>query len=101
MPVTVLDERLGFSTHEACGAAGLTYRQVDHWVRQGAVFPSVPARGKGSERSWTVADVERLARVAGVVRRAEQAGLTVGLAAVTAMWDAMTAGDPWTVTLTA
>lgn len=101
VPVTVLDERLGFSTREACGAAGLTYRVVDYWVRAGAVWPSIAAAGKGTSRSWSVADVERLARVAGVVHRAEQAGLTVGIAAVTAMWDQLAAGDAWSVTLTA
>jgi hypothetical protein len=101
MPVTVLDERLGFSTREACGAAGLTYRQVDHWVRSGAVWPSIAAAGRGTSRSWSMADIERLARIAGVVHRAEQAGLVVGLAAVEAIWDQLAAGDGWTVTLTA
>jgi DNA-binding transcriptional MerR regulator len=101
MPVTVLDERLAFSTREACDAAGLTYRMVDYWVRAGAVWPSVPARGYGSARGWTIADVDRLARIGGVVHRAEAAGLSVGVAAIAAMWDQLTAGDPWTVTLTA
>jgi hypothetical protein len=95
MPVTVLDERLGFSTREACDAAGLTYRMVDYWVRRGAVWPSVPARGKGTQRQWSTLDVERLARIAGVVRRAEQAGLIVEVGAVTEMWDTMAAGDDW------
>jgi len=101
MPVTVLDERLAFSTREAADAACVTYRVVDYWVRNGAVWPSIPARGSGSQRGWAVADVERLARIGGVVHRAETAGLSVGIAAVTAMWDALAAGDPWTVTLTA
>lgn len=101
MPVTVLDERLGFSTREACGAAGITYRMADYWVRAGAVWPSIAATGKGSSRSWSVGDVERLARIGGVVRRAEQAGLRVELPAVTAMWDQLAAGRPWSITLTA
>jgi MerR HTH family regulatory protein len=101
MPVTVLDERLSFSTREACDAAGLSYRMVDYYVSHGAVWPSVPARGTGTQRGWTVADVERLARIGGVIRRAEHAGLTVGCAAVAAMWDQLAAGDAWTVTLEA
>jgi len=101
MAVTVLDERLGFSTVEAAAACGLTYRQVDNWTRCGAVWPSIAARGCGTRRQWSTVDIERLARIAGVVHRAEQAGLTVGYAAITAMWDALDAGDAWTVTLTA
>jgi DNA-binding transcriptional MerR regulator len=101
MPVTVLDERLAFSSREACEAAGLTYRQVDYWVRAGAVWPSIAARGKGTDRGWTIADVDRLARIAGVVRRAEDAGLTVGVKAVADIWDQLAAGDPWAVVLTA
>jgi hypothetical protein len=101
MPVTVLDERLGFSTREACGAAGLTYRQVDHWVRSGAVWPSIAAAGKGTSRQWSVADVERLARIAGVIHRAEHAGLSVSVATITVIWDTLAAGGAWSVTLTA
>ena len=101
MPVTVIDERLSFSTREACEAAGLTYRVVDYWVRMGAVTPSVPARGTGTVRGWSIADVDRLARIGGVIRRAEHAGLNVTAAAVADMWDQLEAGDPWTVVLNA
>lgn len=99
--MVVLDERLGFSTAEAAAACGLTYREVDNWTRRGAVWPSIAAHGHGTRREWSTVDIERLARIAGVVHRAERAGLTVGLAAITAMWDALDAGDAWTVTLTA
>lgn len=101
MPVTVLDERLAFSTREACGAAGLTYRVVDYWVRLDAVVPSVPAAGCGSQRRWSIADVDRLTRIGAVMRRAERAGLSVTVAAVAAMWNALEAGDPWHLTLEA
>jgi DNA-binding transcriptional MerR regulator len=101
MAVTVLDERLALSTREACDAAGMTYRMVDYWVRRGAVWPSIPARGTGSQRGWSADDVNRLARVARVIRDAERAGLTVGVKAVTEMWDALAAGDDWHVLLTA
>jgi len=101
MPVTVLDERLSFSTVEACAATGLPYSVVDRWVRSGAVWPSVPGWGSGNPRQWSMVDIERLARIGCVIHRAESAGLAVSYAAVAAMWDAMVAGDPWTVTLTA
>jgi hypothetical protein len=101
MPVTVLDERLGFSTVEAAAACGLTYRQVDNWTRCGAVWPSIPAHGTGTRRPWSTVDIERLARIAGVVHRAERAGLSVGYAAIAAIWDRLTDGERWSVTLTA
>lgn len=101
MGVTVLDERLAFSTREACDAAGLTYRVVDYWTRQGAVWPSVPAAGYGTQRRWTIRDVDHLTRIGAVCRRAEHAGLSVGIGAVTSIWDQLAAGDGWTVTLTA
>lgn len=98
-PVTVLDERLGFSTCEACAAVGLTYQVVDRWVRAGAVWPSIPARGSGHNRQWSTVDVERLARIARVVREAEAAGLSVSYATVGDMWDALAARHPWRVCL--
>ena len=99
MGVVVLEERLGFSTQEAADACGLTYRMVDNWTRCGAVWPSIPAHGQGTRRMWSTVDIERLARIARVVRDAERAGLQVTYAAITAMWDAIEAGDDWTVCL--
>lgn len=101
MAVTVLDERLAFSTLEACAAAGLTYRVVDRWVRMTVVVPSVPARGTGTQRQWSISDVDRLTRIGGVMRRAEHAGLSVSCTAVAAIWQALEAGDAWSVALTA
>ena len=40
----------------------MTYRQVDHWTRQGYVTPSVrPAVKKGARRMFSPADVVRVA----------------------------------------
>ena len=42
--------------------AGVTYRQVDHWVRQGYITPSVnAATGRGARRLFGPADVVRVA----------------------------------------
>jgi DNA-binding transcriptional MerR regulator len=102
MAVTVLDQQLGFSSIEACAAAGVTYRMADNWVRAGAITPSITsAAGHGSRRCWSMADVERLTRIGRVIDRAERAGLLVTCAAIAAMWDALEAGDPWSMTLTA
>ena len=47
---------------EAAAAAGITYRQLDHWARQGWVTPSVQgASGRGGRRLYSPDDVLRLA----------------------------------------
>ena len=47
---------------EAADAAGITYRQLDHWARQGWVTPSIqPGSGRGGRRRYSAADVLRLA----------------------------------------
>jgi hypothetical protein len=100
MSVVVLDERLGFTTREACAAVGLTYQCVDRWVRGGWVWPSIPAHGQGTRRQWSTVDVERLARIARVVREAETAGFTPSYRTVGDMWDALESRTPWSITLT-
>jgi hypothetical protein len=94
MGVVVLDERLGFSTAEAAAACGLTYREVDNWTRTRRRVAVDRRPRPRTRREWSTVDIERLARIAGVVHRAERAGLTVGMAAISAMWDALDAGDP-------
>jgi DNA-binding transcriptional MerR regulator len=60
--------RESFSTAEAARLAGLTPRQLDHWDRQAFLKPSVAAaRGYGSARRYSFADVVRL-RVAARLR---------------------------------
>lgn len=47
---------------EAANAASITYRQLDHWARQGWVTPSIqPGSGRGGRRLYSAADVLRLA----------------------------------------
>ena len=47
---------------EAASAAGITYRQLDHWARQGWVTPSIqPGSGRGGRRQYSATDVLRLA----------------------------------------
>ena len=56
--------------------AGVTYRQVDHWARQGYVVPSVQGGvGKGARRLFGVADVVRVAALG----RFGRARLDIGL----------------------
>lgn len=57
-PDTVLPEDVGYRGTTACGAAGITYRQLDYWARTGLVEPSVrTAHGSGTLRLYSFRDV--------------------------------------------
>ena len=57
-PVTPLLEDVGYRGPVACGAAGITYRQLDYWARTGLVEPTVrSATGSGSQRLYSFRDV--------------------------------------------
>jgi DNA-binding transcriptional MerR regulator len=60
----------GFSTSQTVRLTGLSTRQLDHWDRKGFIKPSLEAaRGYGSKRRYSFADVVRL-RVAARLRAA-------------------------------
>lgn len=59
----VWDERVDgwFRAPAVCAITGITYRQLDYWDRLGMVSPSgTPARGSGTARRYTLADVRVL-----------------------------------------
>lgn len=57
------------SSYDVCRAAGITFRQLDYWVRTGLLTPSVRnPGGSGCPRRWSEADVYR-ARVIGLLMR--------------------------------
>ncbi len=61
-PVNTSSEDYVITAAEAASAAQITYRQLDHWARQGWVTPSVQTgKGRGSRRLYSPADVVRLA----------------------------------------
>lgn len=47
-----------FTSRDTCQVAGVTYRQLDYWVRMGLVHPPVPASGSGSQRLFDVREVQ-------------------------------------------
>ncbi len=52
------DSAVGYRGTTACGAAGITYRQLDYWARTGLVEPSVrPATGSGTQRLYSFRDI--------------------------------------------
>ena len=49
---------IGWGGPTACGAAGITYRQLDYWARTGLVEPSLrAAQGSGSARLYSFRDI--------------------------------------------
>lgn len=53
-----LDETIGFRGPTACGAAGVTYRQLDYWARTGLLEPSVRnPSGSGTQRLYSFRDI--------------------------------------------
>lgn len=53
-----LEEGVGYRGTTACGAAGVTYRQLDYWARTGLVEPSVRnPSGSGTQRLYSFRDI--------------------------------------------
>lgn len=62
--MTTPDPR-GYRGPEACGLAGITYRQLDYWARTGLAEPSIrAAHGSGTQRLYSRHDVIKLAAIA-------------------------------------
>ena len=71
---TPLPEDLGFRGPVACGAAGITYRQLDYWARTGLVVPEIRAAdGSGSQRLYSFRDILILK----VIKRLIDAGISL------------------------
>ena len=53
-----LDTTTGYRGPTACGAAGITYRQLDYWARTGLVEPTIRnATGSGTQRLYSFRDI--------------------------------------------
>ena len=56
--VPALEEGVGYRGPTACGAAGVTYRQLDYWARTGLLEPSVRnPSGSGTQRLYSFRDI--------------------------------------------
>lgn len=56
--IPALEEGIGYRGPTACGAAGVTYRQLDYWARTGLVEPSVRnPSGSGTQRLYSFRDI--------------------------------------------
>lgn len=71
---TPLPEDVGFRGPVACGAAGITYRQLDYWARTGLVVPEIRvAGGSGTQRLYSFRDILMLK----VIKRLIDAGISL------------------------
>ena len=69
-----MPEDQGFRGPVACGAAEITYRQLDYWARTGLVLPEVrPAGGSGTQRLYSFRDILLLK----VIKRLIDAGISL------------------------
>lgn len=80
-------------TPAAARRAGLSFRQVDYWTRQGVIVPSIAeSDGKGNPRLWNAQDVRMLAaigRVAADLQALARIDMTVEL--VDRLWSTLNA----------
>jgi len=69
-----MPEDQGFRGPVACGAAEITYRQLDYWARTGLVVPEVrTAGGSGTQRLYSFRDILLLK----VIKRLIDAGISL------------------------
>ena len=65
-------ERQTYSTQEAALMAGVSYRQLDHWLRVGTINPCLDANpGSGRPRRFSAEDVDVLCEVVANWRNAQ------------------------------
>jgi DNA-binding transcriptional MerR regulator len=61
-----------FSTLEAAEMAGVTYRQLDYWLRRGIIeISDDPQPGSGHSRRFTQTEVEALMEIVTIYRSAQ------------------------------
>lgn len=60
-------DQIGQTSHDVAQAAGISYRQLDHWCRRGYLHPDHPG-SYGVARHWTVDEVAVLVDMAQLVR---------------------------------
>ena len=71
------------SAHDVCRYAGISYRQLDYWIRVGAITPTQRAHGSGTQRRFTQGEA-RAIRLAATLRTLGAPIATIG--AVAGRW---------------
>jgi DNA-binding transcriptional MerR regulator len=60
-----------YSSREVCEETGVTYRQLDYWIRVGYIS-GVGCPGSGRQRRYTASDVERVKEIRRAMAKAIQ-----------------------------
>lgn len=56
-----MQQEPGYSTTDVSDLTGVSYRQMDYWIRTGLICPSVhPAHGSGSRRRFSEEDFRQV-----------------------------------------
>jgi DNA-binding transcriptional MerR regulator len=58
--VTAIHAEEGHSAEYVCAETGITYRQLDYWLRKGYITMTNPVRGSGTHRRFTDDELEAL-----------------------------------------
>jgi len=66
-------------TREVAKLAGITYRQIDHWVRDSKIQPTQPSLGSGDARLWNQQDAAKVVQIAEYYRHGYQLDKAVEL----------------------
>lgn len=83
MTPTATADPATLSALDVCERAGITYRQLDYWIRTGAITPTQKANGSGTQRRFTEGDA-RAVRLAATLRALGAPIATIG--AVAGRW---------------
>ena len=88
------------TVYEVCQVTGLTYRQIDYWMRSGFIWTQcMSTPGSGNHRWFTVDETNDLAAVAEVIKAARAYGMTVHGNTISQIWSALERGETWSIHL--
>lgn len=59
-----------YSSAEVCRIVGISYRQLDYWIRVGTIQVDGKLPGSGYQRQWTEDELRRLKEVVAVYKSA-------------------------------
>jgi DNA-binding transcriptional MerR regulator len=79
--------------------AGVSYRQLDYWIRMGAITLADTSSGTGYYRQFTLGEAADVESIGALIRRVTAAGLDVRIQAIEAMWHGLQAGEGWRLVL--
>lgn len=83
---TLTDHHDNLSSAEVCDYAGISFRQLDYWIRVGAITPNRQANGSGTQRRFTRSQA-RAIRLAATLRTLGAPIATIG--AIAGRWSDM------------